>query len=148
MSKSESNATIRQITRRWWVGLLIGAGAAVIGLYGMRYPYQTWFRTASNQEVGDHRLAVLLLLLLGAGVLLIAVASRYNVLISAIPALVWLAVFGPFMFGLNFPAWSPGWISGWVVLASYGAHVPVIIGAVVTAAIWNGWITSRHSSRS
>jgi hypothetical protein len=144
MSKGESSTTIRQLTNRWWIGLLIGAGAAVIGLYGMRYPYQTWFRAASNQDVVDHRLAMLFLLLVGVGVVLVVVASRRNVLIAAVPALVWLAVFGPFMFRLNFPEWSPDWISGWV-LASYGAHVPVIIGAVVTAALWNGSATLRRS---
>lgn len=81
---------------------------------------------------------MLWLLLLGGGILTIVLASRHNPLTVAIPAIVWVGTYGPFMFNLQFPDWSPGWINNWV-LTSYGAHIPIIIGIVITAAVWNTW---------
>lgn len=142
--RTEKPTTVQTTIRSWWAGLAIGTAAALAGLYAMRYPYQEWFRAASNQEVADHRLAVLWLLLLGGGILAIVLAGRHNPLIVVIPAIVWVGTYGPFLFNLQFPDWSPDWVNSWI-LASYGVHIPIIIGLLSTAAIWNTWThRARH----
>lgn len=128
----------------WWLGVIVGAATAAGGLYAFRYTYEAWFAAVSQQQVTDHRVAVLWLLVLGVAIFFLAAASRYNPLIAAIPAVLWIAIYGPFMVGLQFPDWSPDWVNTWV-LASYGAHIPVIIATATAAAVWNSWLRRKHS---
>lgn len=124
---------------RWWVGAGVGLSVGLAALFGLRATVSVFRSGLTSVDFTDYLTGVILLITIGLGIAFACAASRTNVLITAVPALLFLIVFGPIMFGQSgFPSWYPDWMRD-LTLESYDIHIPVVFGVLAGAATWNAW---------
>lgn len=116
-----------------WIGATIGVVAAGALTWLAREGWQAF--VSSGQQGFDF--AGPGWLLLGLGVILLAVVfgSEFHPLISAVPAVWFLLLFGFTLLGMEvIPDWYPEWMTSYV-LVTMSPAVFVVIGVLVGATI-------------
>jgi hypothetical protein len=138
---------------RWripaWSGASIGVVAAALLAWFLREAQQV-LRSALRslgpaESEGLVTGAFWLLFAVGAVLVAIVVAARFHPLISAIPAVWFLIVFGPTLLGvLGTPDWYPDWVHSYF-LQTAGEAGPLVTGVLVVGTV-AAYVRSRRTS--
>ena len=141
------------MTRRWrispWIGAAIGVVSAAVLAWLLREGQQALrsaLRSPSAAE-SEGALSGAFWLLLAFGVILVVVvlAAQVQPLISAVPAVWFLVVFGPVLLGvLGTPDWYPEAVRSYF-LETAGEAGPLITGVLVAGTV-AAYVRLRRSS--
>jgi len=120
--------------KRAVVASVTGVAIAVVTILALNEIGEDYDLAANLGRIGGYRLALIWYMLLGVGLGLVTLATRYHWLVSAIPAVLLFLVILPGFLG-SFPTWYPSWLHRALVFGRPTACV--IVGLLMAVSIWH-----------
>lgn len=127
--------------RRASVAGFIGLAVTVVTFVALKELTRDWWAFASRSS--QDRGYAIGLLVVGAGIAVVALAAQYHPLITAVPAGLLFVTYTPLFFNVSVPAWYPEWFRR-DILVSYSPALYLVVAAFATASVWH--LTTRRNT--
>jgi hypothetical protein len=123
----------------------LGAGATAAIMASMRALLPDWSRALQMLDSGQAQAAAGWIALLGGALGVLVAVRVLQPLATAVPVLLLLAFYGPFLADFRTPTWFPNWLASTIRL-TVGPLPFLIIGLLLIVTLWR--IIESRSSRT